>query len=108
MEHLNSVLKSMLSSIGTNVNLKTIVNAGKCVHGVLQVFQTFQAETTKKTLELDKHPFPEFTTDFQKVLEVLNEVKKKLYPMEIHEHSCFNWKLDFCRVSQKKNCWNLQ
>ena len=76
MEHLNRVLKSMLSSVGANVNPNTIVKAGRCVQGVHKVCQTFRAETTKNMVESDKHPYPAFTkcNDYCSINSINNDI----------------------------------
>lgn len=99
MEHLNRRLKSILSTIGANVNPKSIVKAGKSLRAVHRVCETFETETTKSSTS-DKHPYPSFNKDMKKVLAILEEVQV-FTPMQKREHSCFAWKKGLLQTLSK-------
>ena len=101
MEHLNRRLKTIISRKGANVGEKAITKAGKCVRAVAKVCDAFSMQTTDQCKPSDKHSYPAFTKDFQKILSVLEE-KKVFTTLEERKHSCFAMKHGLLQTLTKK------
>lgn len=91
MEHLNRRLKTIISRKGANVGKKATTKAGKCVRVIEKVCDAFTAQTTGQCTPSDKHSYPSFTKDFQKILNVLEEIEAFISLKE-RKHSCFSMK----------------
>ena len=74
MEHLNRRIKAVLRNLGSNITPVSITRAGKSLETVHHVCETFEQETSGKTIT-DYHPYREFGKDLNKVLKTLEEVE---------------------------------
>ena len=69
----------MLRSMGANITPKAIVQAGKSIAAVHSVCREFEQETCSgSTSSSDIHNIPSFGKDFETVLKLLIDEKKKV------------------------------
>ena len=90
MEHLNRRLKSILSNMGSNINPHSIIRAGKSVGPVHKICSIFEKETTS-SVNSQKHPYPSFQKDLEKITKVLDE-KEVFMPQAKRRHESYNFK----------------
>ena len=89
-EHLNRRLKTVLRAMGPNVNLKSVVKAGKAIAPVQHVCQAFEQQTCS-SMHSDHHSFPSFGKDLTTIVNVLTE-EKVFTPIGQREHASFKFK----------------
>ena len=89
MEHLNRRLKTVIHSMGANVNPTSIQKAGKAIASVQHVCQQFELQTSSYRRS-DRHPFPSFGKDFDTILKALGE-ENVFMPHSVRQHSSFKF-----------------
>ena len=70
MEHLNRRLKTVIRSMGANVNPTALEKAGKAIAPVHHVCQVFEQQTALH-MHSDRHSAPSFGEDFNTVVSTL-------------------------------------